>query len=198
MGTTVRDILLHLGFSSDENVQILQSDEIRDWLDRTIYDLNTVYDTDKPIFIKGNGYKVAGATFERLKKEAKLPRRNNPLDIGYDVCSINETTLYPGEQRVVSTGLRLAGVNKDLGILVWPKSGLDAMYGLHTGAGVIDSGYRGEIKVLLKNQGTDPITIKHGDEIAQLLFVPIARPIISVSIPTPTERGESGGINETP
>ena len=198
MGTTVREILLHLGFSSSEYAEILERDEIRDWLDRVIYNLDTVYDTDKPIWVKGKGYKVAGASFERLRKEAKLPHKNNPLDIGYDVCSIEDILILPGKQSVVSTGLRLAGVNKDLGILVWPKSGLDTMYGLTTGAGVIDSGYRGEIMVLLKNQGEESITILHGDEIAQLIFVPIARPIISISKPTATKRGESGGINETP
>jgi len=88
--------------------------------------------------------------------------------------------------------------SSELALLIWPRSGLDAKFGLHTGAGVVDAGYRGEILVLIKNMGTEPYEIKRGDKIAQM--VPTSIPHIVIEEVTEiidTDRGESGGINQT-
>ena len=79
---------------------------------------------------------------------------------------------------------------------VWPKSGLDAKYGLHTGSGIIDSGYRGEILVLLKNMSDNPIIISAGSPIAQLIPVLIDPSYMEEvsDISEVSDRGESGGI----
>lgn len=97
---------------------------------------------------------------------------------------------------VVSTGISVE-IDADKTGLVWPRSGMASKFGIDTGAGVIDSDYRGELKVLLFNHGDDTYRIKRGDRIAQLLIVPCYRPKIEiVDSLDETERG-AGGFGST-
>jgi dUTP pyrophosphatase len=80
--------------------------------------------------------------------------------------------------------------------LVWPRSGLAVRQGIDTLAGVIDSDYRGEVKVVLVNHGTEPFAIAAGDRIAQLLVQPVARVRFTRAALAPTGRG-AGGFGST-
>ena len=111
--------------------------------------------------------------FLRLHPEAVLPTRAMDGDAGLDLCCVEGFTLGPGERTPVGTGLALELPPGHAG-LVLPRSGLAARHGiaLVNSPGLIDSGYRGEIKVLLFNSDrSEPFTAQAGDRIAQLLVV---------------------------
>ena len=91
-----------------------------------------------------------------------------PGDAGADLRSAADTVIPARGKMLVPTGIRLALPEGHVG-LIWPRSGLAAKHGLDCGAGVIDSQYRGEIKVLLFNHSDGEHFIKQGDRIAQLL-----------------------------
>lgn len=105
-----------------------------------------------------------------------------------------EITLQPGERRMVPTGISLALPEGYEG-QIRPRSGLAIQKGitiLNT-PGTIDSDYRGEIKVLLINLGSEPYTIKNGDRIAQMVISPVSQAIfIEVQELPPTKRQEGG------
>lgn len=93
-------------------------------------------------------------------------------DAGADLTSVEGVQIAPGHRALVGTGLAVAIPNGFVG-LIWPRSGLAARHGIDVLAGVIDSGYRGEVKVALLNTGTEPFTIRPGDRVAQLLIQPV-------------------------
>jgi len=133
--------------------------------------------------------------FRLLTEDAIAPTRKHDGDAGLDVYSNETITIASGDQTVVRTGVALADAPSNIVIQVWPKSGLDAQYGITTGAGVIDSGYRGEVLILIRNMGLFSYTIEKGSQIAQLLVVPVMRPLVVIaSKGTKTLRGATGGI----
>jgi dUTP pyrophosphatase len=108
----------------------------------------------------------------KLKEEARLPRYAHVGDYGdlaADLYSAEELVVVPGSTVAISTGVALEFPSTH-GALVEDRSGL-AMRGLTTLAGVIDPGYRGEIKIVVTNLGTEAIPVKAGDRIAQLRIV---------------------------
>lgn len=105
---------------------------------------------------------------EKLNPQAKLPTKANNHDAGYDLYSADYYSLAPYGQALVSTGIKIAIPAGYVG-LIWDKSGL-AFGGLKTMGGVIDSGYRGEIKVIVKNLGEEFFNIIPGQKIAQILI----------------------------
>lgn len=107
-----------------------------------------------------------------LHSEARVPRysHHGPFgDLAADLYSVEAVTVHPQATSIVSTGLAMA-FPADYGALVEDRSGL-AVRGITTLAGVIDPGYRGEIKVVLVNVTDAPITLAAGDRIAQLRLV---------------------------
>jgi dUTP pyrophosphatase len=109
---------------------------------------------------------------KKLHPEAKLPRyaHTGPWgDLAADLYSVAAATLAPGETAPVPTGIALE-FPSDYGALVEDRSGL-AVRGITTLAGVIDPGYRGEIKVVLTNLNAHPVELAAGDRIAQLRLV---------------------------
>ena len=109
---------------------------------------------------------------KRLHAEARLPRyaHTGPWgDLAADLYSVHEVTVVPHATTVVSTGLAMAFPD-NYGALVEDRSGL-AVKGITTLAGVIDPGYRGELKVVLTNVTDAPVTLQAGDRIAQLRIV---------------------------
>ncbi|MGA8184984.1 MAG: dUTP diphosphatase, partial [Terriglobia bacterium] len=108
----------------------------------------------------------------RLHPNATLPRyaHTGPFgDLAADLYAAAAVTLGAGETRAVSTGLAFE-FPAEFGALVQDRSGL-ALKGISTLAGVIDPGYRGELKVVLTNLGHRPFEIDPGDRIAQLRIV---------------------------
>lgn len=113
---------------------------------------------------------------KRVNPAAKLPKYEHPNDSGADLYAAVDCTLERGEWKAVSTGL-CAEVPAGLELQLRPKSGLALQSGitvLNT-PGTIDSGYRGEIKVILVNLGPAPYRVRKGQKIAQLVVAPVAR-----------------------
>lgn len=126
-----------------------------------------------------------------LTKTAQVPSRKNPGDAGYDLYSDEDINLFPGERRLASTGVALSVPEGHYG-RVAPRSSM-AMKGVDIGAGVVDSSYRGEVKVLLIYSGKEMLEIKKGDRIAQLLLEKIITPELEVVEKLDeTVRGEGG------
>jgi dUTP pyrophosphatase len=117
-----------------------------------------------------------------------------PGDAGYDIRSAEHLVLHPGEQAVIATGLHLEIPAGMVGILK-DRSSM-ARAGLRVSGGVIDSSYRGEVKVVLANCGLAPFTINVNDRIVQMIVVPCytdaAESVDSLADLTATERGHSG------
>ena len=124
--------------------------------------------------------------------DVKLPNYANPGDAGLDIYSAEEILLKPNEKKIVKTGVKMAIPNGHVG-LIWDKSGLAAKHGLHVFAGVIDSSYRGEIGVVLKNFGEEDFKVEKDSKIAQMLIQPIVLANITEhNSLEDTERGEGG------
>ena len=131
----------------------------------------------------------------RLRGDARLPERAYPGDAGLDLAACEPVRLEPGERAVVPTGLALAIPDGHAGF-VQPRSGLAAGHGIAVvnSPGLIDSGYRGELKVVLLNTDSrDTFVAEAGEPIAQLVV--LAVPPVAVSevdeLP-PSERGQRG------
>ena len=105
----------------------------------------------------------------QLKPGAKLPERAHPTDAGADLFSYENLEIYPNEQKLVDTGIAIK-IPHGFAAFVYNRSsqGKNGITIPHS-VGVIDSGYRDTIKVLLKNIGDDPYKITAGDRIAQFV-----------------------------
>jgi dUTP pyrophosphatase len=111
--------------------------------------------------------------FARLHEAAQPPRRAHPGDAGFDLCSVERARLEPGERASLGTGIAVEIPDGCAG-LVLPRSGLAARHGISVvnAPGLIDAGYRGEIRVLLLNTDkSEAFEIEPGDRIAQLVIV---------------------------
>jgi dUTP pyrophosphatase len=131
-----------------------------------------------------------------LRPGARPPARTRPGDAGYDLCAAEPFFLAPGERAVVPTGVAVAVPEGAAGLVV-PRSGLAARHGISVvnGPGLIDPGYRGEVKVVLVNLGQEPYDVEVGDRVAQLLLVPCLTPPVEAVAALPPgadERGEAG------
>jgi len=105
---------------------------------------------------------------ERITDEAKLPTRAHAGDAGLDLYSNEYCSIAPYQQALVSTGIKMI-IPYGCAGLIWDRSGL-ATKGITTLGGVIDPGYRGEIKVIVKNLSEDIYNITPGEKIAQILI----------------------------
>ena len=124
--------------------------------------------------------------------EAKIPTRATDGSAGYDLSSIENVLIDVGSRRLISTGITMK-IPKDSYGRIAPRSGLSLHYCLDIGAGVIDSDYTGEIKVLLINNGSSPFQVTCGDRIAQIIFERIYLPEMrSVTSIDETERSSNG------
>ena len=132
---------------------------------------------------------------QRLDPAARLPVRAHDDDAGYDLCALDRCTLRPGERAVIRTGVAIELAPANAGLIL-PRSGLAARHGIAivNAPGLIDSGYRGELKILLLNTDrTEPFEIAAGDRIAQLVIVAVATPeIVEADALAATLRGEGG------
>lgn len=114
--------------------------------------------------------------FTRLREGAKLPSRAHEGDAGLDLYAAEAVTIEPGDRAAVATGIAVEIPARFAG-LVLPRSGLAARHGiaLVNAPGLIDSGYRGEVRVLLLNTDQrDRFEVSPGDRIAQLVLTPVA------------------------
>ena len=136
--------------------------------------------------------------FKKIDPEAKLPSYAHPGDAGMDVCSVEDAVIPPGGRRLVKTGLVMV-LPPDAEAQVRPRSGLALKHGvtvLNT-PGTIDSGYRGEVGVILANFGAEPYRVEKGARIAQIVVAPVVQAEIAETDDAgDTERG-AGGFGST-
>jgi dUTP pyrophosphatase len=133
--------------------------------------------------------------FVRLHPEAIAPSRAHEGDAGLDLASCERVSIGPGERAVVGTGIAVAIPPGYAGLLL-PRSGLAARHGIGkvNSPGLIDSGYRGELKLILLNTDRDEtFVVEPGMRIGQLVLIELPEIIVEeVSELPPSERGERG------
>jgi dUTP pyrophosphatase len=128
----------------------------------------------------------------RVGENGSLPEYSSTGAAGADLRASEAVSIAPGARAAVPTGLRLQIPPGHAG-LVWPRSGLAVRHGIDTLAGVVDSDYRGEVRVVLVNHGEEPFRIEKGDRIAQLLVQRVERAAFAaVAAIDATGRGEGG------
>ena len=130
-----------------------------------------------------------------VEDKAFLPKRANPNDAGADLMSVEDLEIYPGEQKLVGTGVAVKIPQGYAGFVFNRSSQGKKGITMPHSVGVIDTDYRGEIKVLLKNISEDPYKISRGDRIAQLVIMPVMLPEFT-DIWNDTQRG-TGGFGST-
>ena len=132
------------------------------------------------------------------KSENPLPKYAKHGDAGMDICSAEDTHIPAFGWKAVPTGIYIE-LPEGYECQIRSRSGLAAKFGMQVlnSPGTIDSGYRGEIKVILKNSDHRPYEVKSGDRIAQMVFAPVTTAIFTeVAELSDTERGE-GGLGST-
>jgi dUTP pyrophosphatase len=128
---------------------------------------------------------------KRIVEGAKLPFYHHQGDAGLDIFSAVDCVLEAGAALAVPTGVKVA-IPEGYAGLIWDKSGI-SLKSVHKLAGVIDSGYRGEVKVVLVNLGREPFRIEKGMKIAQLLIQPVIEVrVVEAEDLGQTSRGEEG------
>jgi dUTP pyrophosphatase len=131
----------------------------------------------------------------RLDPAATLPRRAHPGDAGLDLFALEPCTLAPGKRALVRTGVAIELPEDHAGLVV-PRSGLAARHGISVvnAPGLIDAGYRGEIKVLLLNTDREePFEVAPGERIAQLVITPVSiLDVVEADTLATSSRGDGG------
>jgi dUTP pyrophosphatase len=138
---------------------------------------------------------------KKLCDKAEVPFRATKGSAGMDLkaCIDEPVTINPGERQLISTGLAIALESADYVAYIFARSGLAVKLGitLSNCVGVIDSDYRGELKVGLINHSNEPYTVNSGERIAQLVISPVILPeVLVVDSLEETERN-AGGFGST-
>jgi dUTP pyrophosphatase len=132
---------------------------------------------------------------QKLRDDAVVPTRAYAGDAGLDLAACERVELGPGERALVGTGLAIAIPDGHAGF-VQPRSGLAAKHGITivNTPGLVDSGYRGELKVILLNtDAREPFVVEPGMRIAQLVVLPVPEVVpVEVDALPGSERGERG------
>ena len=136
---------------------------------------------------------------QRMDKSIELPKYSHEGDAALDLKSSEDYALKPMEQKIFKTGIRMAIPAGNVG-LIWDRSGLAAKNSIHTLAGVVDSGYRGEIGIVLINLGKEDFKVEKGMRIAQMLIQPVVNAnVVEEDGLDGTKRGDGGfgstGVN---
>jgi len=110
--------------------------------------------------------------FVKMSDTAIAPTKAHTFDAGWDLYADEHVAIMPGTTQVVKTGIAF-DIPQGFAGLIWPRSGLSARYGIDVLGGVVDSGYQGEVKVVLCNTGNGTWTSAPSTRIAQIVFQPI-------------------------
>jgi dUTP pyrophosphatase len=134
----------------------------------------------------------------RMDAALPLPAYARPDDAGLDLCAAEAVTLAPGARALVPTGIALA-IPPGFAGFVLPRSGLALRHGvtLLNTPGLIDAGYRGEVKILLVNHGDVAVTLARGDRIAQLVVQRVERVALAPVPELPDSARGPGGFGST-
>ena len=130
--------------------------------------------------------------FLKISKNAETPEYILKSDVGFDVKAIENVSLFPLEQKAVRTGIAIEIPEGCVG-LVRDRAGIVQKMNVHTVAGTFDSGFRGEVSIMLVNMNDTTIEIEKGMRMAQIILIPIVKAKIKeVKKLSDTERGEKG------
>ena len=137
----------------------------------------------------------------KLGKEIPFPTYATAGSAGMDLraCIDAGVTVLPGDQVLIPTGLSIALPSADFVALLYARSGLAIKHGLSPAncVGVIDSDYRGEVVVALRNYGREPYTVEPGERIAQMVITPVVQANISVVDELDDTARGAGGFGST-
>ena len=134
---------------------------------------------------------MAKGKVKKLFESAQVPTKGNPTDAGYDLYSSEKVSIPAGATVLISTGICMSIPDGFVG-LIWDRSSM-GVKGIHRHAGVIDSGYRGHIKVCLNNTSCETYHIEKGDRIAQIVIQEAPHfELELVESLEDTDRGEGG------
>jgi dUTP pyrophosphatase len=129
---------------------------------------------------------------KKLHPDAKLPRYEKEGDAAFELFALEDTTIEPDERVSVPTGIAMEIPYGCVG-LIWDKSGLSHKHGLKTLGGVVDAGYRGEVRVGIINLSKEPYTFEKGHKVAQMIVQKREEMVIEeVEELSDSERGEGG------
>jgi dUTP pyrophosphatase len=127
---------------------------------------------------------------KRINKALPVPKYNHDTDAGIDLYASEDCLISSNETKIIATGVAFKIPENYVG-LIWDRSGLAAKNSLHSLGGVIDAGFRGEIKVIIKNFSNEDYQVNQADRIAQILIQPVEKcEIIEVDELDDTPRGE--------
>lgn len=130
--------------------------------------------------------------FLKLSKEAEAPEYALDTDAGFDLKAIENVSIFPFDQKKVSTGIAIEVPEGHVGI-VRDRAGIVQKMNVHTVAGTFDSGFRGEVSIMLVNMNDKTVEIEKGMRIAQIILVPVVKAKINeVKKLSETSRGEKG------
>ena len=129
---------------------------------------------------------------KRLDKGVELPSYAYEGDAAFDLRSAEDTTISPGQMKIVKTGLAMA-IPRGFRGIIKDRSSMAAKNHLETSAGVVDSGYRGEVGIVIRNQGDEDFVVERGMRIAQMKMeqVPEVQIVESENLEE-SERGSGG------
>ena len=134
---------------------------------------------------------------KKLNENAQLPFRATRGSAGADLfaCIDTDIVVLPQERVLVPTGIAIELESPETGAFIFPRSSLSSKFGISLAncVGVVDSDYRGEIKVPVINHSNEPYTIHNGERIAQMVILPVILPTFAVSDElTETQRADGG------
>lgn len=145
---------------------------------------------------KARGFEIVTGNELFFGNDVKMPTRKTHQSAGYDICAIGDYLVAPGQKVVVDTGLT-AYMEADEFLALFARSGLSYSHDitLQNAVGVIDADYYGnQIRIMIRNEGEKPFSIKHGDRIAQGIFMKY----LTVDVDEDQEQEErTGGFGST-
>jgi dUTP pyrophosphatase len=128
--------------------------------------------------------------FLKLSKEAEVPEYALDSDAGFDLKALENASIFPFEQKKVRTGIAIEIPKGYVGI-VRDRAGIVQKMNVHTVAGTFDSGFRGEVSIILVNMNDKTVEVEKGMRIAQIILIPVVKAkITEVKKLSETERGE--------
>jgi dUTP pyrophosphatase len=128
-------------------------------------------------------------SYKLLTESAQMPCKAHPTDAGFDLFADHDAWVFAKERNTIKTGISF-DMPENMAGLIWPRSGLSVKKGIDVLAGVVDSGYRGEIMVCLYNTSEEDVKINCGDRIAQIIFQEV--PAISLLLREELETSQRG------
>jgi len=144
------------------------------------------------VSVSPSGYNCLEWKITKLEKDTILPSKANEYDAGYDLYALEDTVVPSRGRALIRTGIAMAIPPGYVG-LIWPRSGLAVKAGLDVLAGVVDSGYRGEVCVVLQNHSNSEYTIRAGDRAAQILIQKLPNVKMNVvAVLDSSDRGDGG------